>query len=49
MDKWMCICVVCLVFGMFSPILVSEHGKKECRIEAIKVNKSAEEISQICR
>lgn len=49
MDKWMCILLIGVVFGMFSPVIVSEHGKKECRIEAIKMNKSAEEIQKICK
>jgi hypothetical protein len=49
MDKWFSILMIGLVFGMFSPVIVSEYGKSQCRIEAIKANKSAEEIKQICK
>lgn len=49
MDKWMSIMFAAIVGFMFAPVFISEHGKSECRIEAIKVNKSAEEIKQICK
>lgn len=49
MDKWLAICIMGLVVGMFSPVMVSEYGKSQCRIEAVKVNKSAAEIKEICK
>jgi hypothetical protein len=49
MDKWLAICLIGLVVGMFSPVVVSEYTKGQCRLEAIKVNKSVEEIKQICK
>jgi hypothetical protein len=49
MDKWFTILMIGIVFGMFSPVIVMEYGKSECRIEAIKVNKSATEIKEICK
>jgi hypothetical protein len=42
-------CIVGLVFGMFSPIIVAEHGKKECRIEAIKAQMPADDILKLCK
>jgi hypothetical protein len=49
MEKWFSILMIGIVFGMFSPVVVSEYSKGQCRIEALKVNKSAEEIKQICK
>jgi hypothetical protein len=49
MDKWLAICIIGFTVGMFSPVMVSEYSKGQCRLEAIKVNKSAEEIKQICK
>jgi hypothetical protein len=49
MDKWVAICIIGVTVGMFSPVVISEHSKGQCRLEAIKVNKSAEEIKQICK
>lgn len=48
MDKWMCILLVGIVFGMFSPVIVMEYGKKECRIEAIKAKMPADDIIKLC-
>lgn len=49
MDKWMCILLVGIVFGMFSPVVMMEYGKKECRIEAIKAQMPADEIIKLCK
>lgn len=46
--KWLAIMTVGLAVGMFGPLGIMEYGKSQCRIEAIKVNKSAEEINKIC-
>jgi hypothetical protein len=48
MDKWAMIFLMVLVVGMFSPVIVSEHGKKECRIEAIKTQMPADDIIKLC-
>jgi len=48
MDKWMTIFLMVLVAGMFSPVIVMEHGKKECRIEAIKAQMTADDIIKLC-
>lgn len=48
MDKWLVILLICIVFGMFSPVIVMEHGKKECRIEAIKAQMPADDIIKLC-
>jgi hypothetical protein len=49
MDKWLTICIIGLVFGMFSPVIMSEYGKKECRIEAIKAQMPADDILKLCK
>ena len=48
MDKWISICVVGVVLSMFSPLMVMEYSKKECRIEAIKAGMSADDIIKLC-
>jgi hypothetical protein len=48
MDKWMSICLICFVFGMFSPVIFMERGKTECRVEAIKAQMSADDIIKLC-
>lgn len=49
MDKWMCILLIGIVFGMFSPVIVSEHNKGQCRIEAIKAGMPADDIQKLCK
>ena len=49
MDKWVAILLIGLVIGMFSPIIVSEHTKGECKIEAIKAGMPADEIIKLCK
>jgi hypothetical protein len=48
MDKWMTIFLMVLVVGIFGPVIVSENGKKECRIEAIKAQMPADDIIKLC-
>jgi len=48
MDKWLSICLIGLVVGMFSPIIFMERGKTECRIEAIKAQMPADDIIKLC-
>ena len=48
MDKWATIFLMVLVVGMFSPVVVMEYGKKECRIEAIKAGMPADDILKLC-
>ena len=48
MDKWISICVVGVVLSMFSPLMVMEYSKKECRIEAIKAHMPADDIIKLC-
>jgi len=48
MDKWMSICLIFVVFGMFSPVIFMERGKTECRVEAIKAQMSADDIIKLC-
>lgn len=49
MDKWLAICLIGVVVGMFSPVIVVEHSKSECRIEAIKAQMPADEIIKLCK
>jgi hypothetical protein len=49
MDKWIAICVVGIVIGMFSPLIFMERGKAECRIEAIKAHMPADDIIKLCK
>jgi len=48
MDKWLSICLIGLVVGMFSPIIFMERGKAECKIEAIKAQMPADDIIKLC-
>ena len=49
MDKWFVLLLIAIVFGMFSPVIVSEHNKGQCRTEAIKAGMSADEILKLCK
>ena len=49
MDKWLTIFLMVLVVGMFSPVIVSEHTKGECKIEAIKAGMPADDILKLCK
>ena len=49
MDKWIAICVVGVIVGMFSPLIFMERGKSECRIEAIKAQMPADDIIKLCK
>ena len=48
-NKWLAICLIGVIAAMFSPLVMMEYGKKECRIEAIKAHMPAEDIAKICR
>ena len=49
MDKWVAILLICLVFGMFSPISVTEYTKSQCKTEAIKASMPADDIIKLCK
>lgn len=46
--KWLAIMLVGVVFGMFTPLAVTEYGKFQCRIEAIKAGVEADKINTAC-
>ena len=48
MDKWFAILVGVIAIAMFSPIVISEHGKTQCRIEAIKAGVESDKINTAC-
>lgn len=49
MDKWVAILLIAFVVGIFSPVVVSEHSKSVCKIEAIKAGMSADDILKLCK
>ena len=49
MDKWVSIMLICIVFGMFSPVIVSEYSKGQCKTEAIKAQMPADDILKLCK
>jgi hypothetical protein len=49
MDKWATIFLMVLVVGMFSPVIVSENAKGNCKTEAIKAGMSADDILKLCK
>jgi hypothetical protein len=48
MDKWVAIMIIGVVAGMFTPLAIMEHGKTQCRIEAIKAGVEADKINLAC-
>lgn len=46
--KWLAIMIIGVTIGMFMPLAVTEHGKSQCRIEAIKAGVEADKINQAC-
>lgn len=48
-SKWLAICIVGAVFGMFAPLAVSKYAESQCKIAYVQTNKTAEEISKICK
>ena len=49
MDKWYSILMIGIVFGMFSPVVVTEYNKGQCRTEAIKAHMPADDIVKLCK
>lgn len=49
MDTWYYVVLAVFLVAMFAGLGYSEYAKKECRIEAIKAGKSAEDIASICK
>ena len=48
MDKWIAICAVGVMGVLFAPVIVMEHSKSQCRIEAIKAGVEADKINTAC-
>ena len=46
--KWMVILGISVLTIMFSPIMVGEYQKSQCRIEAIKAGVEADKINLAC-
>lgn len=49
MDKWFVVLLIAIVFGMFSPVIVTEHNKGQCKTEAIKAGMPADDILKLCK
>ncbi len=47
--KWIVIMVVGLAVAMFTPMIFSERGKAECRVEDIKAGMPADDIIKLCK
>ena len=47
--KWITIMIIGIVFGMFSPMIVEEYGKSQCRVEAIRAGMPADDILKLCK
>jgi hypothetical protein len=48
MDKWIAICAVGVMGVLFAPVIMMEHSKANCRIEAIKAGVDADKINMAC-
>lgn len=49
MDKWYAIAVIVFLVAVGVSLSVESYTKAQCRIEAVKVGKTAEDIEKICR
>lgn len=49
MEKHIAIVLGIFFVCIFGAIALENHQKNECRVEAIKAGKSAEDIAKICR
>jgi hypothetical protein len=48
-SKWLAICVVGVVIGMFAPLGIMEYSKNQCKIAYVQSGKTADEITKICK
>ncbi len=48
-DTKVFIMIVFFIFVAFAPLIYDSYSKNQCRIEALKQNKSAEDIEKICK
>lgn len=48
MDKWIAITTIGVTAALFAPLCYTEHGKYECRIEAIRAGVEADKINMAC-
>lgn len=46
--KWIAICAIGVASAMFAPLSITEYGKTQCRIEAIKAGVEADKINKAC-
>ena len=49
MDKWYFIGMFAFLMSMGGVMAYEAHQKGQCRIEAMKAGKSAEDIAKICK
>lgn len=49
MEKYLAIVVGVFIIAMFGSLAVESYGKSQCRMEAVKQGKSADDIQKICR
>jgi hypothetical protein len=46
--KWIAICVIGFATAMFSPLVVTEYTKGQCKVSFAQSDKTAEDIVKIC-
>jgi hypothetical protein len=47
-NKWIAIACIGIMGMLFSPVIVMEYSKYQCRIEAIKAGVEADKINMAC-
>ncbi len=46
--KWIVILALGFIVMMFAPLIISDHQKNACRIEAIKAGVEADKVNTAC-
>ena len=49
MVRWYAIAMIAFVISMFSSLIIEAYMTGQCKIEALKAGKSAEDIAKICK
>ena len=47
-DGWIGTLIIAFILAMFSPLIMMEYSKHQCRIEAIKAGVEADKINTAC-
>jgi hypothetical protein len=49
MDKWTVICIIGVILGLFSPLVISEYSKGQCKAAAMTAGYSADDVLKLCK